>query len=157
MLDTSKNEKLAKVVIFVLVLAWSVAYPGRYVVAKIEDSFLEGVGGYSSRSWREDEVVKYIQGQPLSGRVYSNAPDAIYFLVGTAAEFTPRRYRHNSNKTTNESLKTLTRDISQHNIYIVWFEKMKRNYLYSINEIKDYLPLHNVFSSDDGNVYRIVE
>ncbi len=50
-----------------------------------------GAGGYNTKSWRESELVRWIQENPLEGEVYSNAPPALYWLTGQVSTRMARR------------------------------------------------------------------
>ncbi len=60
-------------------------------ITTIQMSRRFGVGGYSSAGWQETEMADYLRRQPPSGPVYSNAPDALYFLAGRSSQLSPTR------------------------------------------------------------------
>lgn len=147
------NEKVniqnfGKYVVVLLCLAWWF-YPITNAYSYIMFTAKNGIG-YSSNSWRLSPILKYIKNNPLSGKIYSNAPDALYILCGIKAEWSPRREEGFGN------LKKKT--MPDGNKYLVWLNNVNwRSYLYDINEISHNLGLMNHSRFPDGDIYQLYD
>jgi hypothetical protein len=102
--------------------------------------------GYSSNTWRLSPTLKYIKNNPLNGKIYSNAPDAVYIISGIKAEWLPRRDEGFDN------FKKMTTGAG--NKYVVWLNNVtERSYLYDIKDILHNLVLINRDHFLDGDIY----
>ena len=106
--------------------------------------------GYSSNSWRLSPILKYIKNNPLNGKIYSNAPDAVYILSGIKAEWVPRREEGFDN------FKKMT--MRAGNNYVVWINNVnERSYLRDIKDISNNLGLINHGHFPDGDIYLLYD
>jgi len=116
--------------------------------------FSEGLG-YSAREWKESETLNYLQHGTLSKRyqVYSNAPDAIYILMGLPARRSPSRAFYNSPKRANSlsQLKGIWPEEGQ--AHLVWFNRKHRAYLFTPGDLERVANLEEIAMFDDGVVY----
>ena len=104
--------------------------------------------GYASTEWRESGLIQYIQNLPCGERIWSNAPDAIYFLTGREATMIPTMYNPSS------TMQALDYSIDLANWYdrlrrnqglLVWFDQVRwRLYLPPISQIVDAHPFRLV-------------
>jgi 4-amino-4-deoxy-L-arabinose transferase-like glycosyltransferase len=108
----------------------------------------EGAGGFNTVEWRESPTMRRAKNLPLDGtRIYSNAPDAVFFLTGRKTERTPTR------GTRIEALQdTLS---SEGVVYLVWFNAMKRPFLTDLDELVRELPATRIAALEDGAIFRI--
>jgi len=104
--------------------------------------------GYSSKGSISSPILKYIKKNPLDGKIYSNAPDAVYILSDMKAEWIPRREEGFDN------FKKMIMKVGKE--YIVWFYNVNgRSYLYDIKDISDNLKLIHHSNFPDGDIYII--
>lgn len=143
------NEKIriknfGKYVVILLCLAWYLyAITNNYT--DIMFTATNGAG-YSSNNWRLSPILKYIKNNPLNGKIYSNAPDAVYILSGIKAEWIPRREEGFD----NFKKKTMMYG----NNYVVWINNVsERSYLHDIKDISNNLGLINHSHFPDGDIY----
>jgi len=97
------------------------------------------VGGYASDSWQKSPTALWLLEHPLEGKVYSNAPDALYVLSSHPAMTSPSR---DSSKSLEDG-------------WLVWFDKKDRSYLVTEEELLDRYALTKEREFADGRVYRI--
>ena len=81
----------------------------------------------------------------VEGKIYSNAPAAIYILAGRSAQMSPRRSTDIS--LFKESL------ASEGNNYLVWCTNMHRQYLYDVEELASQVEIEEVATFPDGAIY----
>jgi hypothetical protein len=84
-------RRAASFVLVILLSVWLLVLHVKPDLSNIQMSRRFGAGGYSSIDWQETELSDFLRRQPLSGRVYSNAPDALYFIAGRSSELSPTR------------------------------------------------------------------
>lgn len=147
------NLKTAKFFIVILFGLYVAVYPARFALFEAEKRYKEGEG-YASKEWREDTVLNFLKTEKLNGLLYSNAPDATYYLIGVNSLLTPIKY-HYQTKIAAEELTDLTRTLKSKKIYLAWFNRKKREYLFSLQEIKKSIKLKPIFESSDGGVYSL--
>jgi len=86
--------------------------------------------------------------------LYSNAPEATYYLIGINSLPTPRKY-HYQTRIAAEELTDLIKTLKREKTYLAWFNRKKREYLFSLEEIKKSIKLKPIFESSDGGVYNL--
>jgi len=114
----------------------------------------QGAGGYNTRRWREGALVAYLQtaGPTMTERIYTNGPDVLYILTPLDnGVFSPRKGYYNSPLTVSSkpSMKLPAR--------LIWFNGIRRAYLYTVEELRQYYYLTPVFQASDGAVYVVNE
>ena len=81
-----------------------------------------GYHGYTTVAWQESATISHLQANPISGRLYSNEPAAVYYLA-TA----PRRVKYIPNvKTAEECHAWLQRVGEAGGAHVVWFRTRPR-------------------------------
>jgi len=107
-----------------------------------------GAGGYAWSGWQTSPLVDWLRNHPVEGRVCSNAPDALYALVGRSAAGSPHRtwdmtqFRETLSSGSGESL--------------VWFSGLPQSYLYDLDDLVAMLNIEEVVAFPDGGVYRLL-
>ena len=138
---------------------WLIGYPARTLYWGVEARIQSGAGGYASSQWKNDELIKYLLENDHAGRIFSNAPDAIYFLTKKSAYMTPKKRPHPLTPAGegDDIADLLQVKKSDEKVYIVWINRKKgRDYLYSLDEIDDIVEFKLVYKNSDGVVYEIV-
>ncbi|MBU2623907.1 MAG: hypothetical protein KKD92_16500 [Proteobacteria bacterium] len=139
-------KNFGKYTVILLCLVWW-SYPITNTYQYIMFTANNGAG-YSSNNWRLSPILKYIKNNPLNGKIYSNAPDALYILCGIKAEWVPRRVKGFD----NFKKKTMGDD----NNYVVWLNKVNwRPYLHDIKDISNNWGLINHSRFSDGDIFLI--
>jgi hypothetical protein len=145
------NEKLGikylgKYAVILLCLVWcSYSLNKTYTNVML---YVKNGAGYSSYSSKFSPILKDLKRNPLDGKIFSNAPDAVYILGGIKAEWIPRR---------EEGIDKFKKNITKEgDKYIVWFNYVVgRTYLYNIREISNDIKLINKRHFQDGDIYLI--
>jgi len=131
-------------VVILLCLTWYlyfINYNHKYIMYTVANG-----AGYSMDKWQLSPILKYIKNDPLNGKIYSNAPDALYILGGVKAEWVPRREEGYDN-----FKKMIKKD---GNNYVVWLNNVnERSYLFDIKDISHNMVLVNHGRFPDGGIY----
>jgi len=147
------NFKKIKPFIVVLFGLWVAVYPARSALFEAEKRYEEGEG-YASKEWREDTVLNFIKTEKIGGLLYSNVPEATYYLIGINSLPTPRKYQYQT-RIAAEDLTNLIKTLKSEKTHLAWFNRKKREYLFSLEEIKKSIKLKPIFESSDGGVYNL--
>jgi 4-amino-4-deoxy-L-arabinose transferase-like glycosyltransferase len=134
---------------------------GTYVVRGtvfVSHRYSEG-SGYLNTGWRQSETIEWIKTLPTGVQLYSNGPDAIYFLTGRSAVSIPWKL----DKVTGHASADLSSRLSQMadrlregNSFLVLFDAINwRGYFPSEDELRRLLPLTLVTRKSDGSVYEM--
>ena len=118
----------------------------------------DGGLGYSSIAWRDSGLVRYVNASDDRTPIFTNAPDAIYALMGRPAYMIPRKMDP-STKTLNgrylQELERMGRRLKEERGRLVYFDQVHwRWYLPSAQELAEELGLDAVIRFSDGVVYQ---
>ncbi len=130
----------------ICVAIWLV-YPAAEAYETIRVRVRHGAGQYSTAAWQEMQIVAWLRTHPLEGILRSNAPDALYALVGVCGYISPHRTWDMQDYAASLS--------STENEYLVWFAGLPRSYLYDLEELRTMLHIEEVVSLPDGGLYRL--
>ncbi len=119
-------------------------YPATQFVSVTRRGIQTGRGGFSHESWRRNQVIRWLKANPISGRILSNEPAAVYFLTGAAARKSPRR--GDDPVRLRQTGEVATGD------HLVWFRSAYRPNLMAPEELGRQFGLDVVISNRDGGV-----
>jgi hypothetical protein len=125
----------------------------RYII----EEFMDRSGQeYSSNAWRNSETIQYIvQRKQLEKEYvfYSNAPEAVYILANIKSRFSPAKTFYNSPQLIYSNPKQ--KDIWQNDekVCLVWFDKINRNFLFTIDELQKDRKMNTLAHLNDGKIY----
>lgn len=141
----------------IIVIAILLAYPIGAVILKVID--LNQMGqGYSSKAWKGSETIQYlIQHQRVKPEctVYTNGPDAAYILAHLAVKKCPARTEYNFPEVANDFSRLSGSWPEESNACIVWFDKIDRKYLLTIDELKAVANIDQIVRLEDGAIYSV--
>jgi hypothetical protein len=121
-------------------------YPLRELFHNTAHRMRDGAGVYTTTAWENSPLVEWVRRHPVPGRIYSNAPDAIYLLTGVAAWLTPQsQYEFDP----AEFARANTRES-----YILWFHGLHRLWLYDRREVLSGCDVQELATFPDGSIYR---
>ncbi len=132
--------------LFVLLCVFWLQCPLRALLHSTRHHVRDGAGEYCAADFQESPLVQWLRSHPLPGKTCSNAPDAVYLLVGVAAETTP----HYSCDAAEFARRELVSEAS----YIIWFHDLPRAHLYDLRELLSRYRVQEVATFPDGGVYR---
>jgi len=116
-------------------------------------------GGYASSVWRESPVIAALHNLPPDVAVYSNGPDAIWFLTGRATSTLPPEKDYltgEANPDYRAELAEMTERVRADNGVVVYFSAIKsRPYLPTEEELRRAMALHEVSSDRIGTIYEL--
>ncbi len=117
----------------------------------------EGVG-YSSRGWRESELIRRLTFLDSSIAMFSNAPDVIYTFLGRPAQMIPRKVYPDSNLPNPDykaQLRAMKLNMEVQRGLLVYFSRVHwRWYLPSAPELEEALGLRLLLKTRDGFIYQ---
>jgi 4-amino-4-deoxy-L-arabinose transferase-like glycosyltransferase len=115
---------------------------------------------YSSPSWTKSKSIIYVNSLPKEISIYSNAPDAIYFLTGKPASYLPNK----SNSTTSLSnpnflieMINLKDKLNQKDTYVVFMNGVQRNDLPTSQELTEIYHFPVLLKLNDGIIFGITQ
>jgi hypothetical protein len=143
-----------KYAFLVLLLAVSLLKSGKVVW----DSALYGKG-YAAVQWKQSALLRYVTTWPHRSQIYSNIPDVIYFRTGERAQWIPHKYvNHMTRQRCGPPSHSLVEQMKSD--FIVYYQSgtnVVYPFLYSPDELKQWLTLKEIAVFDDGKIYQIVQ
>lgn len=117
-------------------------------------------GGYTSRDWRENQVLDYWQMNKPDGEylVFSNYPAGIAVHTWHIALSSPRRTEHPNAGEAVIPLDTYLPSLfaPEKESYIIWIEPNEYTHAYSVNDLSQIVRVETLYQSPDGGVYKIL-
>jgi hypothetical protein len=135
-------------------------YPVKNTEHIIEEYLKLSGFGYSCKSWRESETIGYLSQNKLLGNSHtliSNEPAAVYILTNFKTKSSPAKTFYNSPQLFDINLNTENGRLNKGRVYLIWFEKANRNFLYSIDELQKKLDMAEVAHFNDGAIYTFMK
>ena len=115
--------------------------------------------GYTSRKWRDSEIVEYANTLPEKTPIYSNGHDVIAFFAGRNAKILPTKYNNTSllpNPGFKANMEKLYKEVTENGALILYFDK--KNTRRNLPDKKDLENIYNMpvlLKLDDGKIYGI--
>jgi 4-amino-4-deoxy-L-arabinose transferase-like glycosyltransferase len=134
---------------FLLIFCLWLYYPTSLTFRNVTKQFHGGAGGYRTEKWQNSTMIHWLQQYPWDGIIYSNWKDVFYLFSQQKAHLVPHKDRDLLRF--RQSLRTGER------YYLVWFSRMVRHSIYSLDELKQVLTLREVRRFQEGEVYEILE
>jgi hypothetical protein len=121
----------------------------------IDDYMVNSGWEYSSKSWSENTVFRYIEKMNNGDyHIYSNAPDAVYFFTKKEARWSPLKTFYNSNVEIDKR-QSLYEMGQKEKKYLIWFDNIHRPFLYSKAELNSLFHLKTISKLTDGEIFEI--
>lgn len=154
LIDDQRSRYAAEWLFVIISIGWfGLSIPS--VANKLKAAHNDGVGIFGGKTWRQSATISYLAKTKLTGPIYSNAPEALYYYGGMAAFKGPQKHLYNSPTSGGDNLREFTRAISENEkIYYVWFPSIHREYLYSTDELRQGFHLRTVAAFDDGAIFQ---
>ncbi len=153
------HYKLLPILFLIAIIAW-MKYPVTTTIYNIKNYIGQAGWEYSSKSWRDNTVIKYLNDhkQFRSGySFYSNVPEAVYILADKETKWSPPKTMYNSPELikSNPDLKNIWQ--GKNKAYLVWFTNINRPFLYNINDLKKSCNMILIAQLKDGEIYTITK
>ncbi len=143
------------VLILLLVFCMAATYPAVRVIPKAVDIYRNGIGFFGKKSWHESKLIGHLRTHPVPVPVYSNGPEALYYYAGIRAGESPQKFLCNSPRSEADNLDKFLKSASDGEWYLVWFNHLKRDYLYGVEELQLHFKLEEQARLADGVIYRV--
>lgn len=142
----------------VLPLAVSLAYLGLSITSGVQylNSFYLYGQGFTSQSWQDSELMNQALLLSENRPIYSNAPDAIYFVGDKVSRGIPVQVFATSrlkNEAYDLDFNAMITEMSVQNAKIVYFNRVSRWYLPTQEELVQVAPFSIIFENDEGAIY----
>lgn len=113
--------------------------------------------GYASRIWKDSNTIARIRSLPPDLTIYSNGPDAIYYLTGRRAILIPEKIvfvTGQPNPNYEAELEKMKTDLKERRGVLVYFNTLpERWFLPAESELKTRLSLIANSRAEDGSIY----
>ena len=132
------------------------AYPTARTALHLRGYLQEGVDGYGTPAWRQSELARLLRAHPQAQPLFSNAPDAAYFLADVPAKFSPRRTFYNSPQRAEQDLARARESVERapgKRAYLAWFTAAERPFLYSVADLESVFTVRVETTASDGALY----
>ncbi len=120
------GKSLFAIFIFLLAGVFSVSSLGKQA-SYLYEAHQDGLGFFHTR-WRNSEIVNEINRLQTDTIVYTNSPEGVYLLTGTAAKPLPRKFdltRQKPNPDFEENMKKLQQDLFEGKAVIAYFYSIR--------------------------------
>jgi hypothetical protein len=151
------NPNITAFIFFITIVILS-KYPLKNTTHFIEDYIAQSGWGFSSSYWKENDIISYLNHNEEIGKKYtlfSNEPEAVYFLTNINARRSPVKTFYNSSQPYNSQPDEIDLWIKAENICLVWFNNANRSFLYTIDELKKDKNMEEVAQLKEGGIYII--
>jgi len=149
--------KGVNILLAVAIVMW-LLYSSIVATRSIVNAMSHGIG-YSGESWKSSQTIEYLrQNQALVSEcvvIYSNAPDALYVLANLTARMSPEKTHYNSPEIVQDISSLRKSWPEESNSCLVWFDKIDRKYLFTVDELQAVANMQLIIRTEDGAVYSV--
>lgn len=158
---SSRLTQMGRGMLTLVIIGWCVSgfAFGAEMIAKC---YRDGPGVFNTSAWRDSETMRWLRGHRLSGRVYSNFAEPLYYFTGVIADYSPHKGPMRvASETHPRNLQQFLQKVQDdwktgHRVYLVWFkDKSRSEYLYDLDELREYIALRLIKELRDGAVYEV--
>jgi hypothetical protein len=114
--------------------------------------------GLSSDAWRQSETARYLSARQRDFEevdIYSNAPDAVYFLSGLNAQWSPAATAYNSTEPGSDARQVPRAWPGTPRAVLVWFDRRTLGHLHSPQALERMATIEPIHRASDGTVYLV--
>ncbi|MEM1010976.1 MAG: hypothetical protein AAGI46_02005 [Planctomycetota bacterium] len=145
-------SKLAKPFLSIVLMSMMAALLGGIVFTL--DRFRHGAG-YASPDWTTSPTLAWVEQQPTSTTIRSDAADSIHVLLRRPAMFLPKSRFETAGRPNTRRFDQL-RDLRGSGATFVFFTSVDRDYFVTAEDVRRLLDVEEVARFDDGFVLREV-
>ncbi len=156
----SRLIKLYSPGLIIVLLTTGIIFMMRYPVMNtvyIVKEFIRQDGfGYAGKVWKENEIIQYlIQQKSKQERFifYSNAPEAVYILSDIETQWSPAKTFYNSPQLVINKVGQKPTRYNEEKKILVWFDKIDRRFLFTIEELQKDRNITEVVRFNDGGIF----
>lgn len=141
--------------LLVVYLAIWLIYSTYGTIKFINISINEGFG-FAGKTWRNNKTIRYLLHNKLKecdNLIYSNSPQAIYIWTNHYAKMLPEKKAYGSFSVINDISSLINIFPEKDTACIVWFDEIKYNFIFTIDELKSIYNISQLISFEDGAIY----
>lgn len=123
---------------------------------KILSSFYQYGQGYTAVAWQESELMNQVFLTTENATVYTNVPDAFYFVSNETVVGVPIEVFATSrmpNEAYSVELEAMFKEMQEKSAVLVYFDRISRGYLPTEEQLKQMAPLTAAFENQEGTIY----
>jgi 4-amino-4-deoxy-L-arabinose transferase-like glycosyltransferase len=144
--------QVSLVLLLVIFVGMSAVRNGRWIWQASQNGL-----GFSSLAWQQAELIAQIKMLPTDTLIFSNLPDAVYFLAERPANPLPRKRDATTQQINNQyeaDLARMGRRVSQEEGVVVYFFALRGNPALPLpQELTDTLLLHPLVETAEGIIF----
>jgi hypothetical protein len=114
--------------------------------------------GFTSKAWVESETVKYLnEHRALKSECtfYTNGTDIAYLLADLPSKTSPVATEYYSSVAVNTISSLKGTWPKENNVCLIWFDKINRNYLFTVDQLQKIANIEPIALLEDGAVYTV--
>jgi 4-amino-4-deoxy-L-arabinose transferase-like glycosyltransferase len=142
--------------LFVCIVVIWMLYPSWLTAFTIGNLMEPAEWEYNSKVWKNNAAIQYLNqntAYKTKYPLYSNTPEAVYAYTGAETKWCPAKTMYNSPQivSSTHSLKGIWP--VEDTVCLVWCDRTKRKYLFSLEEIKQTANIIQTIQLPDGALY----
>jgi len=144
--------------LFIIGIILWLEYPVLETIREGNDYVQKSGWGYGGKAWKDNSVINYLikhKNLKTGNSFYSNAPEAVYILANKGTNWSPFKTFYNSPQPVNLELSLNSISKLENKDYLIWFNNIDRNCLYTIEELRKRTNMSKVVQLKDGEIYTI--
>jgi hypothetical protein len=113
--------------------------------------------GFASSSWKNSDTIAWLKSNKLNGKIYTNETNGIYILADINSYMLPAKadYFKNLSQSSRKDMEKQLLDFksalgSGERVYLVWFARHFRKYLYDPQELGQFCNMNIIKELNDG-------
>ncbi len=147
-------------VLFAAAIVMLMTFPVRNTIYIVNDYIEQSGWEYNSKPWRDSETIQYLikhRSLETGFTFYSNAPEAVYILANIETMWSPAKTMYNSPQLLSANSKLNSNWQGDGKVCLVWFNKIDRDFLFTINELQKNTKMAEIAHFQDGEIYTFTE
>ncbi len=145
-------------VLSLTLIIWVVYYPMNRSINTIHWWMKAGTSGYSQVGWRESDIIRYLNQNPLdTGHlIFTNDPLALYILANMKCQKNIVRINSTPMESAKQTEKSDSSFVNEKFDYFIWFNNVnKQDYPYSKDEMEKSTNVKNLVQLKDGTIFLV--
>lgn len=151
-----QHRRLVQIVLVIGMITF-VALSARQVVQIVADQYIHGKG-FASVAWQKSEIIELTRNLPAETPIFSNAPDALYFLADRRTLGIPKKSNamtQQPNSHYEDELEMMRQTLETEEGVVVYLTKLGRASASQEAELQRQFALSLLAQTGDGVIYGV--